>query len=166
MSSPLRFAGAGPLAPRLVSLLLAAAWCVAAWQVFLIPESAIQMTVGAREVPAAVVLLLGALIATYAASAWRGAQPDERGEGGQEPVLGATRRVLWLLGGGVAFIALVPLLGFVVPGALCGVGVARAFDAPLSGRTAVICLLIAGVFWIVFAAGLGVGLGPALRGVG
>lgn len=162
----MRNPGGHPLAPRLVSLALAAAWCVAAWQVFLIPESAIQMAVGAREVPAAVVLLLGLLIALYAVSAWRGQQPDERGEGGEEPEPGATARVLWLLAGGAAFMVLVPLLGFIVPAALCGVGVARSFDAPLSWRTFAVCLLIAGVFWLVFAAGLGVGLGPAAPGIG
>ena len=162
----MRNTGGHPLAPRLVSLALAAAWCVAAWQVFLIPESAIQMAVGAREVPAAVVLLLGLLIALYAVSAWRGRQPDEQGEGGKEPEPGAAARVLWLLAGGAAFMALVPLLGFVAPATLCGVGVARSFDAPLSWRTVGVCLLIAGVFWLVFAAGLGVGLGPAAPGIG
>lgn len=156
---------ARPLMPRIVSLLLAAVWCVSAWQVFLIPESAIQMTVGAREVPAAVVVFLGGIIGVYAVGAWRGRQPDLRGEGGQEPEPGALSRMGWLLGGGAAFIALVQPLGFIIPAALCGVGVARAFDAPLSWRTGVICLLIASVFWVTFAAGLGVGLGPALPGM-
>jgi hypothetical protein len=160
------FLASGSLMPRIVSLLLAAFWGVAAWQVFLIPESAIQMAVGAREVPAAVVVFLGAVIAVYAVGAWRGRQPDLRGEGGQEPERGALARTLWLLGGGAAFMALVQPLGFILPAALCGVGVARAFDAPLSWRTGLICLLIAGVFWVTFAAGLGVGLGPAFAGLG
>jgi putative tricarboxylic transport membrane protein len=117
-------------------------------------------------VPAAVVVFLGAVIAVYAVGAWRGRQPDLRGEGDQEPEHGALARTLWLLGGGAAFMALVQPLGFILPAALCGVGVARAFDAPLSWRTGVVCLLIAGVFWITFAAGLGVGLGPAFAGLG
>ena len=154
------------LMPRIVSVLLAVFWCVAAWQVFLIPESAIQMAVGAREVPAAVVIFLGGVIAVYAAGAWRARQPDLRGEGGQEPEPGALARMLWLLGGGAAFIVLVQSLGFIVPAALCGVGVARAFDAPLSWRTGLVCLLISGVFWGAFAGGLGVGLGPAFPGLG
>lgn len=155
-----------PVMPRIVSLLLAVFWCVAAWQVFLIPESAIQMTVGAREVPGAVVILLGGIIALYAVGAWRGHQPDLGGEGGQEPEPGALARTLWLLGGGAAFMGLVQPLGFILPAALCGVGVARAFDAPLSWRTALICLLISAVFWGAFAGGLGVGLGPAFPGLG
>ncbi len=158
-------AGRGPVMPRLVSLLLLAGWLVAAWQVFLIPESAIQMAVGAREVPAAVVILLGGLIGAYGLGAWRGRQPDERGERGEEPAPGGARRVVWLLCGGAAFMVLVPWLGFVLPAALCGVGVARAFDAPLNGRTALACLLIAGVFWVAIAVGLGVGLGPAIKGL-
>lgn len=155
-----------PLMPRVVSGLLALMWCVAAWQVFLIPESAIQMAVGAREVPAGVVLLLGGIIAVYAAGAWLGRQPDLRGEDGKDPAPGALWRTLWLLGGGAAFMVLVQPLGFVVPAALCGVGVARAFDAPLSWGTGLICLLISAVFWGVFAGVLGVGLGPALPGLG
>lgn len=162
----MRVTGTTPWLPRVVSILLAASWCVAAWQAFLIPESAIQMTVGAREVPAAVVLFLGMVIALYGASAWRGRQPDQRGEGGGEPEAGATARMLWLLGGGAAFMLLVQPLGFVIPAALCGAGVARAFGAPWSLRMALVCSLIAGVFWLAFAAGLGVGLGPAFPGLG
>ena len=67
-----------------------------------------------------------------------------------------------LLGGGVAFIALVIPLGVVIPGTLCGMGVARAFDAPLGLKSAGICAAIASTFWFVFAQLLGVGLGPAL----
>jgi hypothetical protein len=69
---------------------------------------------------------------------------------------------LQVLGGGVAFIALVILLGFVIPGTLCGMGVARAFDAPLNLKSALVCGGIASTFWFVFAQLLGVGLGPAL----
>ena len=156
---------AGTLMPRVVSVLLALGWCVATWQVFLIPESAILMTVGAREVPAAVIVFLGGVIAVYAIGAWRGRQPDLRAEG-EDPEPGALSRTLWLLGGGAAFMALVQPLGFILPAALCGMGVARAFDAPLSWRSGLICLLIAGVFWATFATGLGVGLGPAFAGLG
>jgi hypothetical protein len=70
--------------------------------------------------------------------------------------------MLSLLGGGVAFITLVIPLGFVIPGTLCGMGVARAFDAPLGFKSAGICGAIASTFWFVFAQLLGVGLGPAL----
>jgi hypothetical protein len=70
--------------------------------------------------------------------------------------------LLSLLAGGAAFILLVIPLGFVLPATLCGMLIARAFDAPLNAKSALICGLIAAVFWIVFARLLGVGLGPAL----
>jgi 2-oxoglutarate dehydrogenase E1 component len=43
--------------------------------------------------------------------------------------------MLSLLGGGVAFIALIGPLGFIIPGTLCGMGVARSFDAPFGLRS-------------------------------
>ncbi|MEN9419951.1 MAG: hypothetical protein RI988_3572 [Pseudomonadota bacterium] len=137
---------------------------MAAWQVRLIPESMIQMTVGARATPAAVVALLGLLILAYGLSALRGRQVDLRAGEGEPPEAGAPRRVAWLLGGGVAFIGLVQVAGFILPAALCALAVARAFDAPLSWRAMLLSLAIAAVFWGVFAGILGVGLGPAVAG--
>jgi hypothetical protein len=62
----------------------------------------------------------------------------------------------------VAFVALIGPLGFIVPGTLCGMGVARAFDAPLGHKSLLICGAIASTFWLLFAVVLGVGLGPGL----
>ena len=130
---------------------------VAAWQVGLIPESAIRMAVGPSLVPGVVVLALGLTAVVYAVSAWRGRQPmDEDAE------TGSNLRVASLLGGGLVFMLGVSWLGFVLPATLCGMGVARAFDAPLGWRSATVCGLVAVVFWVVFAQVLGVGLGPAL----
>jgi len=70
--------------------------------------------------------------------------------------------MVFLLAGGLAFMALVIPLGFIIPGTLCGMGVARAFDAPLNLKSLTICGLIATTFWVVFAQILGVGLGPGL----
>jgi hypothetical protein len=98
----------------------------------------------------------------YGLSAWRGRQVDLSHDEGQAPLPGAASRLLSLLGGGVAFIVLVIPLGFVLPGTLCGMCIARAFDAPFNSKSLLICGLIAGVFWFVFARLLGVGLGPAL----
>lgn len=148
--------------PLHVALLLLAVSAVAAWQVTVIPSSAMQMTVGATLVPAIVVGLLAAVAVLYGVSAWRGQQVDESQAPEQTPLPGSTARLLYLLGGGVAFMALVAPLGFVIPAALCGMGVARAFDAPLGLRSTLVCGGIAAVFWFVFARVLGVGLGPAL----
>jgi hypothetical protein len=130
---------------------------VAAWQVGLIPESAIRMAVGPSLVPGLVVLALGLTAVVYAVSAWRGRQPmDEDAE------TGSNLRVASLLGGGLVFMLGVSWLGFVLPATLCGMGVARAFDAPFGWRSAAICGIVALTFWLVFARLLGVGLGPAL----
>ena len=148
--------------PFRVALALAALCGVAAWQVGVIPESLMQMTVGPTLVPAVVVGGLSVLTLLYALSAWRGQQADESLQDEQQPLPGANRRLVFLLGGGLAFMALVVPLGFVLPATLCGMGVARAFDAPLGLKSALLCGAIAGTFWLLFAQVLGVGLGPAL----
>ena len=150
------------MTPWRVALVLAAVCAVAAWQVGVIPESLMQMTVGPTLVPAVVVGGLSVLTLLYGLSAWRGQQADESLQDDQQPLPGANRRLVFLLGGGLAFMALVVPLGFVVPATLCGMGVARAFDAPLGLKSALLCGAIASSFWLLFAQVLGVGLGPAL----
>ncbi|PUE36988.1 tripartite tricarboxylate transporter TctB family protein [Limnohabitans sp. Hippo3] len=150
------------MTPLHVALALVSLCGVAAWQVSLIPESLMQMTVGPTLVPAVVVGGLALLALIYGISAWRGEQTDESLAEDQTPLPGANRRLLSLLGGGLAFILLVMPLGFVIPGTLCGMGVARSFDAPLNAKSLIICALIASTFWLLFARILGVGLGPAL----
>ena len=150
------------MTPLLVALLLAALCGVAAWQVSVIPQSLMQMTVGATLVPAVVTAGLAVLTVLYGISAWRGRQADESLQEDQTPLPGANIRMVFLLAGGLAFMALVLPLGFIIPGTLCGMGVARAFDAPLNLKSLTICGLIATTFWVVFAQILGVGLGPGL----
>ncbi len=150
------------MTPLVLAGLLVAIAAVAAWQVTVIPQSLMQMTVGPVLAPGVVVAGLGVLALLYAWSAWRGRQVDDSLAEGQTPLPGSGRRLLFLLGGGVAFMGLIQFLGFVIPGMLCGMGVARSFDAPLGWRCALVCGGIAGVFWLVFARLLGVGLGPAL----
>ena len=148
--------------PLRVALILAALCGVAAWQVGVIPESLMQMTVGPTLVPAVVVGGLSVFTLLYGLSAWRGQQADESLQEDQQPLPGANRRLVFLLGGGLAFMALVVPLGYVLPATLCGMGVARAFDAPLGLKSALLCGAIASTFWLLFAQVLGVGLGPAL----
>ena len=148
--------------PVHIALALAILFGVAAWQVAVIPESLMQMAVGPSLVPAAVVAGLGLLALLYGISAARGRQVDESHAEDQSALPGANTRLMSLLAGGVAFMALIGPLGFVVPGTLCGMGVARAFDAPLGLKSLAICAAIATCFWLLFAVVLGVGLGPAL----
>ena len=150
------------MTPVHVAILLISLCGLAAWQVTVIPESLMQMTVGPVLAPGVIVGTLCALAVLYGISALRGKQTDESHAPDQSPLPGANARMLSLLGGGLAFIALVIPLGFVIPGTLCGMGVARAFDAPLGLKSALICAAIASTFWFVFAQLLGVGLGPAL----
>ena len=150
------------MTPLRVALLLVALCGVAAWQVTVIPVSLMQMTVGPVLAPGVIVGALSVLALLYGVSAWRGRQADDSLAPDQSPLPGANGRMLSLLGGGALFIALVIPLGFVLPATLCGMGVARAFDAPLGLKSAAICAAIASTFWFVFAQLLGVGLGPAL----
>ena len=150
------------MTPLHVALLLALVCGVAAWQVSVIPESLMQMAVGASLVPAVVVALLSLLVLLFGLSAYRGRQVDESCAPHQSPMPGAGKRMLCLLGGGAAFMALVGPLGFIMAATLCGMGVALAFDAPLKLRSVLICASISAVFWVLFARILGVGLGPGL----
>lgn len=151
------------MTPFWIAGLLLGLCAVAGWQVTQIPESALQSAVGPVLVPGLVVGGLTLLALAYGWSARRGRQVDESLAEGQQPLPGAAGRLLWLLGGGLAFALLVLPLGFVVPAAVCGMGVARAFDAPLGWKSALVCGAVAVIFWSVFALWLGVGLGPALR---
>jgi len=154
------------MTPLRVALALLLVCAVAAWQVSVIPQSLMEMTVGASLVPAGVVAGLSLAGACYALSAWRGHQPDESLNPEQTALPGSLARLLSLLAGGALFMLLVVPLGFVLPAALCGMCIARAFDAPLGGKSLLICGAIAAVFWLVFARLLGVGLGPAFAPLG
>jgi hypothetical protein len=154
------------MTPLRVGLALLLVCAVAAWQVSVIPQSLMEMTVGASLVPAGVVAGLSLAGACYALSAWRGRQPDESLNPEQTALPGSLARLLSLLAGGALFMLLVVPLGFVLPAALCGMCIARAFDAPLGGKSLLICGAIAAVFWLVFARLLGVGLGPAFAPLG
>lgn len=145
-----------------VAIALAILCGVGAWQAAIIPESLMQMTVGPTLVPIAVVAGLSVLALLYGISAVRGRQVDESHAEDQSALPGASTRLLSLLVGGVAFMVLIEPLGFIIPGTLCGMGVARAFDAPLGLKSAAICTAISTTFWLLFAVVLGVGLGPGL----
>lgn len=150
------------MTPFRVALILIAICGVAAWQVTVIPESLMQMTVGATLVPAVIVAGLALVSVLYGLSAWRGRQVDESLVEGQEALAGSQARLWIFLAGGALFMALVPFLGFWLPATVCGMCVARAFDAPWGLKSLLICGIVAAVFWTLFALVLGVGLGPAL----
>lgn len=149
------------MTPLRLAALLALICAVAAWQLTAIGQSAIEMAVGPSAVPKAVVALLALMTAVYAVSAWRGQQVDESDAPDQSALPGAAGRLALVFGGGLVFIAAVTWIGFVLPATICGMLVARSFDAPLGLRSALICGGISAILWVVFAKLLGVGLGPA-----
>jgi hypothetical protein len=150
---------------RLVGLLLVAAGGLAAWLV-LIPASPMYAEVGASTVPAAISALLIVVALLYARSAWRGRAPDAALDPEAKPLPGANRRAGWFIGGCLVFALLIKPAGFCVAASLSALGVARAFDQPVSMRSLAACILIAIVFWSLFSLLLGVDLGPAIAGFG
>ena len=88
------------MTPLRLALWLLAVCGVAAWQLTVIPQSLMQMTVGPVLAPAAIVAGLTLVTVLYGLSAWRGRQVDLSQEAGQEALPGSTTRLLSLLGGG------------------------------------------------------------------
>lgn len=149
------------MTPVRVGAVLAFICAVAFWQLGDINESAIQMAVGPSAAPRAVVAFLALMTVIYIISAWRGRQVDDSLEPDQSALPGSTLRLASLFAGGLVFMAGVTWAGFVLPATLCGMFVARGFDAPFGTKSALICLGISVSLWALFAKVLGVGLGPA-----
>ena len=79
------------------------------------------------------------------------------------PLEGGNTRLIYFLVAGMLFIFLVKPIGFLIPATICGVGVAKSFDAPTNLKTISICLAITLAFWGLFSALLGVDLGPLFK---
>jgi hypothetical protein len=149
------------MTPVGVGAILASICAIAFWQLGDIGKSAIDMTVGPEAVPRVVVALFALITVVYTVSAWRGRQVDESLEPDESALPGSQIRLASVFAGGLIFIAGVTWLGFVLPATLCGMCVARGFDAPFNGKSAAICLVVSVSLWALFAKALGVGLGPA-----
>ena len=150
------------MTPIRVSLLLGLVCLVAGWQVIQIPESAIEMAVGPSLMPALIVAGLSLVSLLYGIGAYRGLQADDAADPDQAALSGSTTRFLFLMGAGIIFIGLVGVVGFVPSATLCGVCIARVFDAPINLKSFLICGAIVIFFWLLFSKILGIGLGPAL----
>jgi hypothetical protein len=148
---------------RIVASFLLVFCGVAVWQVFSIPESTMYSEVGPVLAPSILVGLLSLLGVFYLLSAIGSKAPDCVHQEEERPLPGSSRRVLCLLGGGFAFIFLTKLIGFLIPATLCGLGVSMAFDAKFKIKTILMVLAIAGAFWTLFSAILGVDLGPLVN---
>lgn len=148
---------------RIVASFLLVFCGVSVWQVFKIPESTMYSEVGPVLAPSVLVGLLSLLAVFYVFSAFQNTAPDCINTTESQPLPGSSKRVFYLLSGGAFFILSAKILGFLIPAALCGLGVAMAFDAKFSLKTLSIVFAIAGVFWVLFSPLLGVDLGPLIQ---
>ena len=151
------------MSTRLIASFLLVFCAIAVWQVFSIPESTIQSEVGPILAPSILVALLSLLGVFYLLTTISNKAPDCTHQAEDRPLKGGSTRVLYMLGGGLAFIMLAKVIGFLIPAALCGLGVSMAFDAKFNLKTLLMVFSIAGAFWILFSAILGVDLGPIIR---
>ena len=151
------------MSTRLIASFLLVFCAVAIWQVFSIPESTIQSEVGPILAPSILVALLSLLGVFYLLSAISNKAPDCIHQEEERPLKGGSTRLLYLLGGGLAFILFAKLIGFLIPAAICGLGVSMAFDAKFNVKTLLMVFAIAGAFWTWFSAILGVDLGPLVN---
>jgi hypothetical protein len=151
------------MSTRLIASFLLAFCALAAWQVFSIPESTIQSEVGPILAPFILVALLSLLSVFYLLTTIGDKASDCTHHEEDRPLKGGSTRVLYMLGGGLAFILLAKVIGFLIPATLCGLGVSMAFDAKFNAKTLSIVFVIAGAFWTLFSAILGVDLGPIVQ---
>ena len=148
------------MSTRIVASFLLVFCGVAIWQVLSIPESTMYSEVGPVLAPSILVALLSLLGVFYLLSAISNKAPDCIHQEEDQPLKGGAKRVTYLLGGGLAFVLLAKLIGFLIPATLCGLGVSMAFDAKFNFKTLLMVFAISGAFWTLFSAILGVDLGP------
>lgn len=151
------------MSTRIVASFLLVFCGVAIWQVLSIPESTMYSEVGPVLAPSILVALLSLLGVFYLLTTISSKAPDCIHHEDEKPLPGGSRRVMYLLGGGLAFILLTKLIGFLIPATLCGLGVSMAFDAKFNIKTILMVFAIAGAFWTLFSALLGVDLGPLVN---
>jgi hypothetical protein len=151
------------MSARLIASFLLVFCALAVWQVLSIPESTIQSEVGPILAPSILVALLSLLGVFYLFTTISNKASDCTHQEEGRPLKGGSTRVLYMLGGGLAFITLAKVIGFLIPAALCGLGVSMAFDAKFNVKTLSMVFVIAGVFWTLFSTILGIDLGPVVQ---
>ena len=119
-----------------------------------IPRSLLADAVGADGVPKALALVLGALGLMLL---WRGLRSRSEGEA-EMPEIGAHLRALGLLAIGIAYVVVMPWLGFLATSAVLIVVAATYAGLPF-GRNLVVIGAVSGVaLWVVFAKLLSVSM--------
>ncbi|MBU6286413.1 MAG: tripartite tricarboxylate transporter TctB family protein [Betaproteobacteria bacterium] len=150
---------------RIAGLILLALSLLAGWQVSLIPSPPVYAEVGPHLVPGVTVLMLGLLALAYLFADHRHQQADALNDPDEQPNKGAGKRLQWYGLGLVALIVLIPVTGLGPAGAFAFAGIAKAFDSTKTWADLVIGIIFTTLVWIVFAKGLGVQLGPLVRGL-
>ena len=148
---------------KIVSGLLLALCAIGIWQATIIPESTMYSEVGPILAPSVVIGVLTLLGIIYLITSLKGQSPDCIDSEDDVPLEGGSQRIFYFLVSGMLFILLVKPIGFLIPATICGIGVAKSFDAPLNIKTISICLVITLAFWGLFSALLGVDLGPLFK---
>lgn len=148
---------------KIVSGLLLALCAVGIWQATIIPESTMYSEVGPILAPSVVIGVLTLLGIIYLITSLKGQSPDCIDSEDDVPLEGGSQRIFYFLASGMLFILLVKPIGFLIPATICGIGVAKSFDAPFNVKTISICLVITLAFWGLFSALLGVDLGPLFK---
>jgi hypothetical protein len=148
---------------KIVSGLLLALCAIGIWQVTVIPESTMYSEVGPILAPSVVMGILTILGIIYLLSSVKGESPDCINAEDEKPEPNGNSRIIYFLASSLLFIVLIKPIGFIIPATLCGVGIAKAFDAPLKAKTFFICGSISLIFWGLFSALLGVDLGPMVK---
>lgn len=129
------------------------------WHAFDIPVRPVDVLLGPRLFPLAVMVGVAALGAALVVSALR-SEADPVAEDRAAAI--DWRSLGYILGGLALFAAAVETLGFVVAAAVLFIAVARGFGSARVLRDAVIGLVLAGAVFAVFVYGLGLDLpGPA-----
>lgn len=148
---------------KIVSGLLLALCGIGIWQTTIIPESTMYSEVGPILAPSVVIAALTILGIIYFALSIKNKNPNCTEDEDGVPLQGGNQRIFYFLIAGMTFIILVKPLGFLIPASMCGVGIAKSFDAPFKLKTFFICTSISLAFWGLFSALLGVDLGPLIR---
>ncbi len=148
---------------KIVSGLLLVLCAIGIWQVTVIPESTMYSEVGPILAPSVVVGALTILGIIYLLTSLKGKSPDCIESEEEIPLVDSNQRIFYFLISGMLFILLIKPIGFLIPATICGIGVAKSFDAPFKAKTFLICASIALVFWGLFSALLGVDLGPIFK---
>lgn len=118
--------------------------------------------VGATLIPGVVVALLCCCTLLYIVSVIKKSAVDTTDDEDEAPLPLAQSRALYFSFGAIVFVFTIKWIGFVLAGTLAGMGIARAFDAPLGFKSFLVCVASSGFFWALFDRLLSVDLGPLL----